>query len=276
MGVRSDGQSVEFLPAVQPTHRVDIGVRNDGLAAEYLSSSQPSQRLELGVRTDSISTDFVPTSQPPQRIDLGVRSSNSNLSSDFIPTSQPSHRVGISARTETLSSDFIPASRVRGDGLSGSDYLPNSHRGDVEVRNDGLPNEYLPNSQALVHDVPFEAMVDYDTLDSPDFIVPDVPTPPAAEVELESESKFFAQRNFDSLESSGNGCQQPQTSQEQEHQSYRSEMTESDNKDCDDLVTIQSKFHQYILSLLKVTRYVNILIHLSELLILQEKQKSLT
>jgi hypothetical protein len=92
-------------------------------------------------------------------------------------------------------------------------------------------------------------MVDYDTLDSHDFIVPDVPTPPAApDSDLESESKFFATRNFQSLVDSGNGngCpvlqHQPQPEQEEVKPACRFETAESDNKDLDDLVNIQSKF----------------------------------
>jgi hypothetical protein len=367
MVVRSDGLSVEYLPAVQSTHRVDICIRNDGVvgdvdgedATQYIPSSrvesnsssdfipssqplQPSQRVEIGVRSNSLSPDFIPSSQPlqpSQRVEMGVRSNSLSpdfipntqrvesgvrgniLPPDFIPTSQPLHREGIIARAEEHP-NFIPASGVRvGEGLSGSDFLTNSHRTDIEVRNDEylptthrtdikvndgflpsshqsdievrndeylptsihrndiqsrnddyLPtsqrsdiqssnNEYLPTSQRTgiesrndeylptSHDVPFEAMVDYDTLDSHDFIVPDVPTPPAAsESHLESESKFFATRNFQSLEDSGNGneCpvlqQQPQPEQEEVKPTCRFEMAESDNKDLDDLVNIQSKF----------------------------------
>jgi hypothetical protein len=402
MVVRNDGLTVEYLPAVQPTHRVDICIRNNDVvgdvdgedATQYLPSSrvesvdicirsdgvdgdgddatqyipasrvesnsssdfipssqplQPSQRVEMGVRSNSLSPDFIPNTQ---RVESGVR--GNNLPPDFIPTSQPSHREGIIARAEEHP-NFISASGVVGtDGISGSEYLPTSHRTDIEVRNDEylptthrtdikvndgifptshrsartdiaspnddylptshrtvikvndeflpsshqsdievrndeylptahrndiesrnddyLPtshrndiqssnNEYLPTSQRTgiesrndeylptSHDVPFEAMVDYDTLDSHDFIVPDVPTPPAApESDLESESKFFATRNFQSLVDSGNGNEcpvlqhQPQPEQEEVKPTCRFETTESDNKDLDDLVNVQSKF----------------------------------
>ena len=176
------------------------------------------------------------------------RNDGSNLQAVYL---QPPQHRGQMRTDGSISTDYLQPSRVRTDGTISTDYLQNRVRNDnipcdFRARDDGLSShylpapqsghrmsgDYLPTPQTMVHDVPFEEsslMVDYDALDSHDFIVPDdVSSPSPAEdiAEMDRQTKYYvSDRHYAGsgvstpvLDSSDNDLMQEQLLQQQQLQ----------------------------------------------------------